>query len=88
MATTTQLPAEGRAVHSGAEIRRTPKTKTSVEIGIESVPYDSSEAEPAHEDIAQLAYSYWLEREDSGAGSPEEDWLRAERDLRDQAYEK
>jgi len=36
--------------------------------------------EPTHEDIAALAYSYWVERGCQG-GSPEEDWLRAEREL-------
>jgi hypothetical protein len=35
---------------------------------------------PAHNDIAVLAYSYWLERGQPD-GSPEEDWLRAEREL-------
>jgi hypothetical protein len=35
---------------------------------------------PAFEDIARLAYSYWQAR-DGQNGSPEEDWLRAEREL-------
>lgn len=35
----------------------------------------------AEEEIARLAYSYWEERGRQG-GSPEEDWLRAERELR------
>ena len=34
----------------------------------------------AHDDIARLAYSYWEARGHQG-GSPEEDWLRAEREL-------
>jgi hypothetical protein len=34
------------------------------------------------EEIAKLAYHYWLAREGRGTGSPEEDWLRAEQDLR------
>jgi hypothetical protein len=38
-------------------------------------------ASPAHEQIAALAYSYWEARGRQG-GSPEEDWLRAERELR------
>ena len=33
-----------------------------------------------HARIADLAYSYWLERGDAH-GSPEADWLRAEREL-------
>jgi hypothetical protein len=36
---------------------------------------------PAREEIARLAYSYWEQRGRRG-GSPEEDWLRAERELR------
>jgi hypothetical protein len=32
-------------------------------------------------DVAQLAYSYWEARGHTG-GSPEEDWLRAEQQLR------
>jgi hypothetical protein len=35
---------------------------------------------PSQEEIARLAYSYWLERDGSG-GSPGEDWLRAEEEL-------
>ena len=37
-------------------------------------------AAPSREDVASLAYSYWLARGCQG-GSPEEDWLRAEREL-------
>jgi hypothetical protein len=41
-------------------------------------------AAPAPEQIAHLAYSYWEARGYRG-GSPEEDWLRAEQELRAQA---
>jgi hypothetical protein len=34
-----------------------------------------------HEEIARLAYSYWQAR-GCPIGSPEEDWYRAENDLR------
>jgi len=37
--------------------------------------------EPAYEDVARLAYSYWEARGCQG-GSPEEDWIRAEQELR------
>jgi hypothetical protein len=37
--------------------------------------------EAAHEEIAKLAYSYWIARGHSH-GAAEEDWLRAERELR------
>jgi hypothetical protein len=36
---------------------------------------------PAHEDIASLAYSYWEARGRQG-GSALEDWLRAEREIK------
>jgi hypothetical protein len=37
---------------------------------------------PSFDTVAKLAYSYWEARGFQG-GSPEEDWLRAERELRD-----
>ena len=37
--------------------------------------------EPTQEQIAALAYEYWIER-GSPHGSHEEDWERAEQDLR------
>lgn len=37
-------------------------------------------AAPSREDIARLAYGYWEARGCQG-GSPEQDWLRAEREL-------
>ena len=37
--------------------------------------------EPKAEEIALLAYSYWEARDRQG-GSAEEDWLRAEQELR------
>jgi hypothetical protein len=39
---------------------------------------------PAHEEIAALAYAYWLERGCFG-GDAEQDWLRAEGELRQRA---
>ena len=37
--------------------------------------------EPSQDEIARIAYSYWEARGYAG-GSSEEDWLRAERELR------
>jgi Protein of unknown function (DUF2934) len=54
-----------------------------------SVPNSSSEPEatlPSQEEIAQLAYSFWLERGDANGGSAEDDWFRAERELRERKY--
>jgi hypothetical protein len=36
---------------------------------------------PSEDEIARLAFSYWEARGCAG-GSPEEDWLRAQRELR------
>lgn len=60
----------------------------------ETLPYtedhqhveDASDG-PTHDEISRLAHSYWLERE-PGHGSAEEDWLQAERDLREQTDSK
>ena len=41
----------------------------------------SSEISPSHEEIAQLAYSYWVER-GYKYESPQQDWLRAEQELK------
>ena len=41
----------------------------------------SSEISPSHEEIASLAFSYWATRGYAN-GSPEQDWLRAEEELR------
>ena len=41
-------------------------------------------SKPSHEEIAKLAYTYWLSRGCAG-GSPDDDWLRAELELRGQA---
>jgi hypothetical protein len=38
-------------------------------------------SEPSREDIARLAEKYWAER-GWPEGSPEQDWLRAEQELR------
>jgi hypothetical protein len=37
-----------------------------------------------HEDIAKLAHSYWVAR-GHAHGSPHEDWVRAERELKQQS---
>ena len=57
----------------------TPENETvSVDITETEVVFDNC---PSHEEIAALAYSYWEARDFQG-GSPEEDWLRAEQELR------
>ena len=45
---------------------------------------EQSDFTPRHENIARLAYVYWHNR-GCPKGSPDEDWLRAEAELRQQA---
>ena len=45
-------------------------------------PEGAPSASPSQEEIAALAYSYWEARRYQG-GSSEEDWLQAERELRE-----
>jgi hypothetical protein len=47
-------------------------------------PAKSAPAQPSHGEIAALAFSYWEARGRQG-GSPIEDWIRAERELRRKA---
>jgi len=65
-------PAASRKKHAAAEQEST-ETKTSASTSIA--------IEPSREEIAKLAYLYWEARGCQG-GSEEEDWLRAERELR------
>ena len=44
-----------------------------------------AKAEPSREAIAELAYLYWQAR-GYRHGSADEDWLRAERELRERAF--
>jgi len=78
------------SVSSGAATARaktaTHKTRTSAatensESAITASSAAPQQAGPSFDDIAQLAYSYWEARGYQG-GSPEEDWLRAEQELR------
>jgi hypothetical protein len=51
-----------------------------------ATPMESAEASHSvtgDEEIARLAYSYWVER-GCPEGSPDEDWFRAEATLREQ----
>jgi hypothetical protein len=50
-------------------------------VDVSTFPPAFPAVEPTFDQVARLAYSYWVERGYQG-GSSEEDWLRAERELR------
>jgi hypothetical protein len=85
-----QNPEKDVVVSSGAAAarpRRTaPAARPKHSSSTAEIPSTLARAEyaPSHEEIATLAYTYWLERGCQG-GSPEEDWQRAEQELRIQA---
>jgi hypothetical protein len=67
-ATTTVTPVE----------TETPAATAAMPVEAELV---TPSMDPSYEEIAALAYSYWEARGYQG-GSQEEDWLRAEQELR------
>lgn len=84
--------AKPKAATTAASHRHTRKPAQTSEVEMEAPavvaavvnPVQESVQEPVrvvtHEEIARVAYSYWAARGYQG-GSPEEDWLRAEREL-------
>jgi hypothetical protein len=60
------------------------KTATSAGTETETALAVSNIPEPSSDEIARLAYLYWLDR-GCQHGSAEEDWFRAEHQLRHQA---
>jgi hypothetical protein len=56
--------------------------KTSTKNPVAPPPYPVDP--PSYHEIAKLAQRYWIDR-GRPEGTPEEDWLRAERDLRGRA---
>ena len=80
-AASRRKPARTRAKHSVAPVEST------LTPAAELVPQEVAAIvvyEPGYEEVAQLAYLYWEARGCQG-GSPEEDWLRAETELRSRA---
>ena len=82
-------PARRRATGT-TRMGATPRKRTAAEpvadlapavVSVEAVTVESVVIEPTREQIATLAYLYWVDRGYQG-GSPEEDWLRAEQELR------
>jgi hypothetical protein len=70
--------AKPKAATTAAPHRHTHKVVKTDEVEMEAPAAKSTAI--THERIAQLAYGYWEARGYQG-GSPEEDWLRAEREL-------
>jgi hypothetical protein len=78
--TTKKVTAEPRP--AAKQHRAAVRKPAAPEIVTATAPATSTSATPVtREQIAELAYSYWENRGYHG-GSPEEDWLRAERELR------
>ena len=80
-----QNPEKDLVVSSGAAARprRTaPAARPKHSPNTAEIPSTLARAEyaPSHEEIAALAYTYWLER-GCPSGSPEQDWQRAEREF-------
>ena len=71
-------------VSAAAPVRHKPATPRRPRRSAAESATAAAPAAPAPEQIAHLAYSYWEARGYQG-GSPEEDWLRAEQELRAQA---
>lgn len=82
--------AEPRAEHAGSKTRSETQapaepsyqSATYASMGGTHVPDDMADAGPTHDQIAQRAYEIHLER-GGEPGDPEEDWFRAERELRE-----
>lgn len=69
-----------RARHAAAPVTSAPAT-SAVSGGTAPAVDATADRKPEYEEIARLAYSFWEARGCEG-GSPEEDWLRAEQELR------
>jgi hypothetical protein len=73
-ATPVEEPVISASAEPAPTLSETTLSVTTVEPSVTIV-------EPAYEAIARLAYSYWEDRGFQG-GSAEEDWLRAEMEIR------
>jgi hypothetical protein len=75
-------------VHPAGEVERREQEMSQQKNARPVIPphTDAAVAPSAYldrEEIARLAYSYWLNRQGGETGTPEEDWLRAEQELRE-----
>jgi hypothetical protein len=79
---TTAQPRKRVAVKSAAGESVEPVEELLA--AVDSISETAIEYEPSHEEISALAYSYWADR-GYADGCPEQDWLRAEAELRRRA---
>ncbi len=80
MPSTIQLASEARAVKS-TDARERSKAQTNKTVESDHPVGIQAPLQPDHEEIAQRAYTYWQSR-GSQDGSADDDWLRAENELR------
>lgn len=79
---TVKKPRAPRATAAKAVTHKHKKiTPAATPVEPVAAEVSASLAEPSHEDIARLAYSYW-EARGYQSGSQEDDWLRAVTALR------
>ena len=79
LVSTAAAPARARRRPAASSKKHTAAEPVSTETKTAASP--AIAAEPSREEVAKLAYSYWEARGCQG-GSEEEDWLRAEIELR------
>ncbi len=77
----SRRPSTSRTQHSAAVTENPTSPARNPETPASRADAVASYRELSHEDIARLAYALWEARGGQG-GSPEEDWLRAEQELR------
>jgi len=75
-----ESPTAGNESYAVAILESPLPEVESIEVAMVQVEPMADES-PSHDEIAVLAYSHWEARGCQG-GSPVEDWLRAERELR------
>jgi hypothetical protein len=74
---------EGRGVSAAPGASQTFATETTERLAPVAEQTSNTVSKPgiSHYEIAALAHSYWVDR-GYAPGSPEQDWLRAERELK------
>jgi hypothetical protein len=79
----TATTAQSKRSVAAAEKPASPARDSETEITLVVSNISESYAGPSRDEVARLAYLYWLDRGCQN-GSAEEDWLRAEQQLRQQ----